>query len=144
MHKQRTALIITSGIGVLSVFLPWVSVLLFSASGIDTGIGKIVLVIYLIPLIISFIGDREDALEPKAVTVSMVTGILASILAIYQYIDMKAGLSSLSSSGGDDPFNFDSLISGAVSTGIGLYLSILAGIAIAVAVNKTKGDPKTE
>jgi len=128
MHKQRTILLALSGAGVLSVFLSWVNVTFIGAaslSGIDTNIGKIVLVLFAIPLVISLIGEREDALELKSFNVSLITGVIAALLAIYQIFDLKAALSA----GNDNPFA--GMMNNVVSVGFGLYLSVLAGIALA-------------
>jgi hypothetical protein len=115
MNKQRLAILVTAGVGLLATFLPWASIPLL---GIDEygaeGDGWFTFAIFLVPVILSLQNDRTKALQGGKLRTAMIVGIIAIIIGIWD-------MSSVSEEYED-----------VVSIGIGLYLVILAGIALAI------------
>lgn len=116
MHKQRLAVIIAAALGVVSAFLPWVTVdmgvlgmsMSVSASGIDANDGFLSLALFVAAGIFAFLGaDRTKAIE--AGNVKIVT-ILGGVITLFMLIELfRIGISVC---------------------GFGVYLSLLAGLAV--------------
>jgi len=118
MNKQRIALAIASGFGMLATFLPWVSVKSesfsdtkfqsISGTNMHDGIGWISFGIFALPLIIAFLGDHTKPLAKiKYIVASIgwINIVFNSGVIIYE-ITEKA------------------------TVGLGLVLVIIAGIAV--------------
>ncbi|MGB1104071.1 MAG: hypothetical protein ACPG21_10640 [Crocinitomicaceae bacterium] len=64
MHKQRLAVMIAAGVGVISTFLPWVTVSLFgfstSVNGIGTWQGILVFLLSVGAGVLAFLGDDRN------------------------------------------------------------------------------------
>jgi hypothetical protein len=95
------------------VFLPWASIRIFIASvdvnGVDTGDGKLALVVFLAAGVVVFIGKTSRMLKAGAVASSV-----AAVVCVYEV------------------GNIDSVTSSPVaqvSVGIGLYLGVLGSLA---------------
>lgn len=113
MHKQRLIILIIAVVGVISIFLPWVSSGVLNADGLNNG-GKLSLIAFSVPIIICFLGDRNQPLISgvkygivAAGVVSALNGLIVLITLLAQNI-------------------FD------VSPGVGLLLTIMASITVAV------------
>ena len=115
MHKQRLAVMIAAGLGVIGVFMPWVvseSITIFgstipgvSYNGMDLN-GWIPLLLAVAAGVFAFLGDdREKAIDANFVKIVAGTGAGIVLFMLYIWI-MGRGLS------------------------IGVYLTLLAGLAI--------------
>jgi len=142
MHKQKIALIVAAAIGMLSIFLPWANVpLLGSISGTSSNIGWIMFVLFGITLaVILFLGDRKKAVDQK--DLKQIAGIIApaaiaALIAIWQMISFNSSMKGL---GADNPYA--ALLSSSVSLGIGLYIAIIAGIAVVAIIYLMKDKEK--
>ena len=87
INKQRIALAIASGLGMLATFLPWATIKsesLFngtkfqSVSGADMGDGWVSFVFFALPLIIAFLGDHTKPLAKIKYLVANIGGFSLS------------------------------------------------------------------
>ncbi|MCZ2222306.1 MAG: hypothetical protein LC122_01555 [Chitinophagales bacterium] len=128
MHKQRIAILIVAGIGALGTFLPWVHApIVGSVPGSSGSDGWITFILFVITIGLCFVGNRTKTLKLGFLVGAIVPSLLASIIAIIKIIDFN---SKMSSADVDNPFA--KAITQTVGIGIGLYLIVLAGIAVLV------------
>jgi len=119
MNKQRLAILAAAAVGVLATFLPWAGAMGFTVSGIQIpggnkffGIANLVL--FGVALALSLLGDRASKLEGSNRTLAAAAGIAAGVLAIITVCRPYYG-------------------------GLGVWLAILAGIALPIVAAKVKG-----
>jgi hypothetical protein len=92
MNKQRIWLAAIAGFGVLSVFLPWVSVMgLIGVTGLDIAQGWVALLLFGAALVIAFTGARAYALDSGRQGIVTVLGLAATGFGIWKYIEIKNG-----------------------------------------------------
>lgn len=114
MHKQRLAVIIAAGLGLVSLFLPWASLSMFgvsySVNGLQAGgPGYIMLVVFVVAGVFAFLGDDRTA-PIDASKVKIVAGVaaLGVLMMLYQLL---AGIG----------FSY---------AGLGAYLAFIAALAV--------------
>ncbi|MFT5821411.1 MAG: hypothetical protein ACI8ZM_002664 [Crocinitomix sp.] len=101
MHKQRLAVIIAAGIGVVSTFLPWISISFFgmstSATGLSVWAGLLTLVVCAVAGVFAFLGDdRNQAIDSANVKFVAIAGgvgvllVLLFVLANFSYVGSGA------------------------------------------------------
>jgi len=122
MHKQRLGILIAAAAGMLGVFLPWVTVpFLGSVSGINAGItGWLLLILFGAALAMALIGNKQSILTGASFWAAIFLGALSSLIAILNILNYKT---EVGKAGG---------LGSAVSLGIGIYVIVLAGIAVVV------------
>ena len=107
MSKQRIVVLVVSVVGIIAAFLPWVTIVVFgvnvSTSGIE-GDGVFTLILFAVATIMCFIGQRA---KPLGKTKFVCAGAGAMSVVV-------AGLSINEFSG------------------VGLFLTILAGVVLCV------------
>jgi uncharacterized membrane protein len=108
MNKQRKFILIAAAIGVVAMFLPWVSFFGISVNGMH-GEGFLVFLCFAGAGVVAFLGDQTKSLDKTFWFVALACGALASLIMI---IDFLRALDIL----------------GAFS--IGFYLAILAAIGV--------------
>lgn len=126
MHKQRLFIAVAAALGVVSAFLPWATVSFFgmsaTVSGTQGGDGWISLALFATAAGMTIgMGDRAQQLEAKAK--KSVAGIGAACIAFmaYELVSiMGAGIGA--------------------SAGIGVWLSLVAGLAVVALPFAIKGD----
>lgn len=124
MNDQRLGIAILSGLGMLTAFMPWVK---FPVLGYSIGIdhsGWITFVIFSIPFILAFIGNRSIPLKGLKLYISLGAAIFAAAIGIWEIIDLDSGILS--------------------SVEYGLYLLVLAATVIPLAafiLGNNRPDP---
>ena len=132
MHKQRIAILITAIIGGIGTFLPWAEVPFLGSINGTEGDGWITLGLFAVPLILALIGKSEEPLKgPKLIGAS----IASFFAAIIGFIDLN-DISGLS--GSNDMIS--QMMGDMVSVGSGLYVIIIAGIALPILAFALKGS----
>ena len=126
-HKQRIAILITVGCGMLATFLPWVHVPIIGAISGARGDGWITLFLFVPALVLTLIGNRSSPLSGGRRLGSVIPAGLAALIGVWKIIDLNSIMADLPK---DNPFA--EALSMSVSIGIGLYLLVAAGIALAV------------
>ena len=123
MNKQKLFTLIAAGLGAIATFLPWASVSMmgFSKSVSGTaGDGILTLILFIVIIVLALAGNLANMVT-KIITALLSVGCLA--IGIY---DM----------GNLDKFG------GIAETGIGLYLLIVASIAVIGIVFGMKAETK--
>lgn len=137
MNKQRQVILIIAIIGMLATFMPWVNIPIIGAINGARGIGWLTLILYAIPAVVTLLNDRTKQLEGASFYLALVPGIICSIIAIYKIIEFNSAMGDSGTPYADD-------IGSGITIGFGLYLVILAGIAIPASAYLLKEQPKAE
>lgn len=114
MHKQRKFVLIAAAIGIISMFLPWITFFGFSINGMH-GSGILVFLCFVVSGIIALLGDQTKNLEKTMWGITLIGGAIALLVILYFLID---------SSGSNNIFG------SVTGFGIGFYLTGLAAIGI--------------
>jgi len=114
MNKQRLAILVVAALGAAATFLPWAGAWGVSINGIDVGFfGWANLVLYAAVVVLSVLGDRAARLEGGLRTLAILLGIVAGALVVWRLFTPLYG-------------------------GLGLWLAILAAIALPIVALKVK------
>jgi len=124
MNKQRLGILIVASLGALATFLPWVKAPIIGTINGTKGDGWITLVLFAIPLIISLLNDKTQAIKGGLLVGAIIPSIIAGIVGVWKIIDFNSKMSDI----GDNPFA--QALGATVSIEIGLYLVVLAGFAL--------------
>lgn len=121
MNKQRSAILIASGLGVLASFLPWVKVpFIGSINGTSgDGDGWITFVLFAITLLISLLGQKTKAITGGLFYGAILPGLIAGIVGALNIVDINSKIAKTG-------------LSGSISIGYGLYLVVIAGFALPI------------
>lgn len=84
MNKQRRYILIASAIGVVSMFLPWMSVLFISINGMH-GIGVLIFFCFVACGILAFAGDQTKTMDKTKWTLTLVIGGLAFLIMVIKF-----------------------------------------------------------
>jgi len=130
MNKQKIFIIIVAATGVVSVFLPWLSVteelssMSMTIGGIDMWQGAFSLLGFVMAIGVCFSGNQGDPLKGALKERVTGAGAIACLFALLQLVNLLFATTS------------------GISTnpGFGLFLSLLSGVAVVVL--SFKGKPK--
>lgn len=137
MNIQRTAVLALAALGAIAIFMPWSSMpLLGSMSGINTTLGKVALIIFIIPLLISLIGKKNKDLRGGLFYTAFISGILAALVGLFQFYVISSGSSQGRNS-------LEAIMADNISIDFGLYMAILAGFLLPLFMVLLK-SPRTE
>lgn len=115
MNKQRKFILIAAVIGVISMFLPWISVSMLGESETVNGMhgkGVLVFLCFAIAGAIAYLGDQTTNLDKTMWGVTLLAGIVALLFMIWFYSDTSGSFM------------------GASFIGFGFYISALASVGI--------------
>jgi peptidoglycan/LPS O-acetylase OafA/YrhL len=125
MSKQRKMILIAAAVGVIAMFLPWVSISVFglaggSANGMH-GEGILVFLCFLVAGALAWMGDQNKSLNQTNWMLTLVAGGLASLIMVIRFLSWLDILSIVS---------------------FGFYLALAASIAIVAFayINRTAGE----
>jgi hypothetical protein len=128
MHKQRLAVVIAAGLGVISTFLPWGSYSAnlgifggfqtYSYSGITTLVGILAFLLCGGAIALAFIGDREKAIDADKVKFVAIAGAAVFLFSL---------LHLLLNMGGSSELDITGLSKSSISFGV--FITIIAGLA---------------
>src|SRR5664279_5727761 len=119
MNKQRKFVLIAAAIGVISMFLPWISVSVLGYSQTVNGMhdkGILVFLCFAASGIIAYLGDQTKNLDKTMWAVTLIAGAVALLMILWFYFDVT---------GNGSPF-------GGSFIGFGLYISGLASLGILI------------
>jgi hypothetical protein len=123
MNKQRLAILIVAGIGMIATFLPWVKIPLHGTINGTKGDGWITFALFAIPLILSLLNDKTKRIEGGWLCAVVIPAIFSVVIGIWKIAEFNSIMSDL----GDNPF---AKSFGVISIEIGLYLVILSGLVL--------------
>jgi len=115
MNKQRKFVLIASAIGIISMFLPWISVSIFGYTQSQNGmhdLGILVFICFLVSAAIAYLGDQTKNLDKNMWGITLAAGAIALISTIGFY------------------FKASDSIMGSSLVGFGLYIGGLAAIGV--------------
>ena len=88
-------MLIAAAIGVVCMFLPWVSFLGFSVNGMH-GSGVLVFLCFLVAGAMAFIGDQTKNLPPTNWMIALIASGIAAIIMVINFFDATNALGALS------------------------------------------------
>ncbi len=140
MHWQRLGIIIAASVGILATFLPWINAPIVGSINGTVGDGWITLILFAISLVIGILGNRKIPLSLGSLIATLISSGLAAIIGVWKIFSLNQIVSDIAQ---------DNVITRAltstISAGIGLYLVIIAGIAIIIIGLMAKpAKPETE
>ena len=115
MSKQRKFILISSAVGFISMFLPWVSISMFGFSQHVNGMhdkGIIVFICFVAAGIIAYMGNPAENLEITMWAATLLTGTIALLFIMWFYSQATNSIMGLS------------------VVGYGVYIAALAAIGI--------------
>jgi len=118
MNKQRKFVLIAAAAGIISMFLPWISISMFGASESVNGMhdkGILVFICFAASGIIAYLGDQTKNLDKTMWTVTLLAGVIALLFTIWFYSQATGS------------------IMGSSLIGFGVYIAGLASIGIIAA-----------
>jgi hypothetical protein len=117
MNKQRKFVLIAAAVGIISMFLPWISVSMLGFSETVNGMhgkGILVFLCFAVSGIIAYLGDQTKNLDKTMWAITLIAGALALLMVIWFYFQAS-----------------DSYM-GASFVGFGLYISGIASLGILI------------
>lgn len=138
MNKQRLVILAIAVLGMLAVFMPWVTMPIIGSVNGAHGEGWAVFILYAIPAILAVLNDRTKPLEGIWIYGAIVPGLICSAIAIWKIIEFNSAMGETE----DNPFA--AAMGASISIGLGLYLVVLAGIAITAAAFLVKEKKQAE
>lgn len=116
MSKQKKFVLISAGVGIISMFLPWISISMFGYTGSSVngmhGKGVLVFFCFLISGGLAYLGDQTKNLDKIPWIVTLLAAAVAFILVIWFYSQVT-----------------DS-ITGSSLAGYGIYVAAIAAIGV--------------
>ncbi|MBB1549973.1 hypothetical protein HG449_003875 [Candidatus Saccharibacteria bacterium] len=148
INTQRIAIAISSGIGILACFMPWVSLPIVGTVNGASGDGLIFAALLAIPLLMVLLGDKTKQIEKKIKIASILVGVLVIFCGIFMEIaefnnkietakhvsdnSINRNSYGLDSSSKDFAKNVSNAVISSAKIEFGLYLLIISGVSVAL------------
>jgi len=119
MSKQRKGMLIISAVGIIAVFLPWVTISVMGLSQSTNGfrgVGILVFLAFIVSGILSLAGDQARSLDRTMWTGALIAGAIALVFT---------GISLINNSGGAGDFGFADK-----GFGIGIWIALAASLGV--------------
>jgi peptidoglycan/LPS O-acetylase OafA/YrhL len=114
MNKQRKFVLIAAAIGIISMFLPWISFFGFTINGMH-GSGILVFLCFIVSGIIALLGDQTRNLDKTMWGITLIAGAIALLVILYFLIDSSGNSNLFGSATG---FSFGFYLSGLAAIGV--------------------------
>ncbi|MCL2368936.1 MAG: hypothetical protein FWC72_08055 [Oscillospiraceae bacterium] len=117
ISKQRLILLVASALGAIAAFLPWATFLRISLSGFEGyGHGRITVALFAAACLICLFGKMKKPLSEVKYLV-LAAGVVSVGVAVFNIVNLvRAGAG----------------VEMSLAPGVGLYLTLLAGLALVV------------
>lgn len=115
MNKQRKFVLIAAAVGIISMFLPWISISIFGYTQSQNGmhdIGILAFLCFIVSGAIAYLGDQTKNLEKNMWGIVLAAGALALLSTVWFYFKIN-----------------DSIMGGSM-VGFGLYIAAVAAIGV--------------
>jgi hypothetical protein len=112
--------------GIVSTFLPWANAPIVGSISGTEGDGWITLLLFVVPLVLALRGDKLSFLTKRDSYIAAAAAAVAGLIGLFKIMDVQKAKDSLSSEG------FGLFVSGSISVGFGLYLLVIAAVAVVV------------
>lgn len=134
-HTQRIWIVALGVVGILTAFLPWISVpMMGSVSGIAGSDGYVVIGVFAIVLLLGLTGKHSRPVGAGARVGLVIFGAAGGALAVWkisQVYEMKANA--------DGGSQFEAALSNAISVGAGLWvMAVVGALAVGVAFSRAR------
>jgi len=126
MNKQKLSIIITAGVGVIATFLPWVTVPVLGSINGARGIGWLTLALFIAVIVVNLIGNQTERLKGLHLYGTIGAGLISAIVATIKIVEFYINISNIETN------MFTEALKNTVSLSIGIYLVVLAGLAIPI------------
>jgi len=126
MNKQRLSILIASGLGAIATFMPWVKAPIIGTISGTKGDGWITFVLFSIAIFYALKDDKSKRIEGKSFYGVIIPPIIASLIGIWKIFDFNSKMANL---GNND---FANALGASASIEFGLYLVVMAGIAVPI------------
>src|SRR4051812_49008596 len=94
MSKQRKYILIAAAVGIIAVFLPWVTIGAFGMSDSQNGFhsyGIVVFLAFAVAIVINILGDQTKTLDQTMWMVALAAGVVGVLFTILFYTDLNGG-----------------------------------------------------
>ena len=126
-HLQRIVIIACASLGILSTFLPWVSMPIVGAIYGTAGDGWITLCLFIPALVLAFRGDKLAPLIGGSRLGAAIPAGIAGLIGLGEIMQFNL---KVAEAGNDNPFA--QAFAGAVQIRFGIYLLVASGVAVCV------------
>ncbi len=141
MHKQRIFLLTAATVGALACFLPWVNLpIVGSMNGVAGVVGQVTLALFVGAGILVLLGDRTATMPTPLGLGAAALGFLCVVVGAGKVVELDGRMASIHEDLKDNPFA--AALTGSVSVGVGLYLVVVAGVAMAASWWLLRGEPR--
>ena len=127
LHRQRFAIAVAAGVGMLATFLPWVHAPIVGSVSGTAGDGWITLALFIPAMVLALRGAKLHPIVGGARLGATIPAGIAALIGLYKIADLKSRMADVPR---DNPFA--KAMSASVQVGIGIYVLIAAGVALAV------------
>lgn len=126
MNKQRTAVLAIAVLGMSATFMPWAELpILGGMSGTNNNLGWISFGLFALPALLSIVGDKSENMKLGLLLLAIVSSLFAAFLGGFTIREFGNAADEMA---GENLF--DDLILPHMSPGYGLYVVIIAGVAL--------------
>jgi len=127
-HLQRIAIIGAASVGALSIFMPWVTMPMVGTVSGARGDGWLTFLLFIPPIVLALRGNKLAPLTGGTRIGAAVPAALAGAMGLYKIVQFN---SAMTGAGNGHPLA--AAFAGAVRLRFGVYLLVLAAIAVCVA-----------
>jgi len=125
LNRQRFAVAVLAGGGMLATFMPWVHAPIVGSISGTAGDGWITLALFIPAMVLALRGQKLQPLMGNARLGAVIPAGLAGLIGFYKVIDFKSRMSGV-----DRNNPFAEAMAASVQIGLGLYLLIVAAAAL--------------
>ncbi len=138
LHRQRFAICVLAGIGMIATFMPWVHAPIIGSVSGAAGDGWITLILLTFPVVFAWRGEKLAPIMGNARLGTAITAGLVCLVGLYKVADFNYRMSDI-----DQDNLFAVALVGMAHIGIGLYVLIAASAAL-VAIAWYFGKPSID
>lgn len=135
MHKQRVVLLIVASLGLLSAFLPWLTIMIIGVTGMDIGQGWVVLALFGVAIAGIITDKRQTPITGSMRFLLSLIGAAAAGFGVWKLIQIRQGKLEVAGEIGElgrIGDGLDGMFAGMFELGFGLYILIGAGALLAI------------
>ena len=142
MNQQRLAILIAAGLGALATFMPWIRAPFIGTIAGSQGDGWYTLALFSVAIVVSLLSDKTKRIEGGALYAAIIPSIIAALIGIQKISYFSSMMADMKADMGDNPFAM--ALGATVSIEFGLYLLVLAGLAVPALAYLINDKQKTE
>ena len=142
MNQQRLAILIAAGLGALATFMPWIRAPFIGTIAGSQGDGWYTLALFSVAIVVSLLSDKTKRIEGGALYAAIIPSIIAALIGIQKISHFSSMMADMKADMGDNPFAM--ALGATVSIEFGLYLLVLAGLAVPALAYLINDKQKTE